>query len=143
MDELRRRRRRPTRSDGFTLIEVMIALTILATGLLTVAAAQLYAMRGGSSGRHTSEAATIAHSQIETFARTAFDDLAATGGNWLPNSPLVENRIEASYSTQWRITDVDPNLKSVDVRVTWDEPQRPGRQVILSTQLHNDPLTGG
>lgn len=121
-----------------------MALTILATGLLTVAAAQLHAMRGGSSGRHTSDAATVAHSKIENFQRLAFDDseLAATAGAW-SNPPEVHDRIDSSYSMQWRITNVGPNLKAIDVRVTWDEPQRPGRRVILSTQLHDDPLTGG
>ena len=122
-----------------------MALTILATGLLTVAAAQLHAMRGGSSGRHLSDAATFAHSKIESFQRLSFDDaeLAATGGNWSPVAPDVETTIDASYSLQWRISNVGPNLKAVDVRVTWDEPRRPGRRVILSTQLHDDPLTGG
>jgi type IV pilus assembly protein PilV len=142
MDQLRRRRRTKARSAGFTLVEVMIALSVLAAGLLTVAAAQLYAMRGGSSGRHTSDAASVAHSQLENFQRAAFEDLTATGGSW-STPPEVVDRVETSYSMQWRITDVDPNLKSVDVRVTWDEPQRPGRRVILSTQVHNDPLTGG
>jgi type IV pilus assembly protein PilV len=154
MDRLSRGRRRTRRRAGFTLIEVMVALAILATGLLTVAAAQIYAMRGGSTGRHTSDAATIAHSQIENFQRRAFDDadLAATGGAWVPvggqqetvtvqTSPI--DQVEMTYTVQWRITDVEPNLKALDVRVTWDEPQRPGRELVLSTQLHNDPQTGG
>lgn len=153
MDRLTRRRRRAARRGGFTLIEVMIALSILAAGLLTVAAAQLYAMRGGSTGRHTSDAATVAHSQIENLQRMSFDDddLDATGGAWTNPPVLVPvtvqstpvDMVEMTYSLQWRITDVDPNLKAVDVRVTWDEPQRPGRTLILSTQLHDDPLTGG
>jgi len=132
----------------------MIALSILATGLLTVAAAQLFAMRGGSSGRHSSDAATFAHSQLENFQRTEFSDaaLAATAGAWAPAGGQVMPRvvqtaggdvIEMNYTLQWRIRDVDPNLKAVDVRVDWDEPQRPGRSLTLSTMVHNDPPTGG
>jgi prepilin-type N-terminal cleavage/methylation domain-containing protein len=139
---------------GFTLIEVMVALSILAAGLLTVAAAQLHAMRGGSSGRHSSAAAAVAHSQLENFQRMSFTggSLDDTAGAWQasPDNPyqnVIETAdgdvVEMTYTMQWRITDVDDELKTVDVQVNWNEPQRPGRSVTLSTRLHDDPPTGG
>lgn len=156
MDRLKRRdgRARAARSQGFTLVEVMIALSVLAAGLLTVAVAQLYAMRGGSSGRHTSDAATIAHSQLEDFQRMDFTDadFADTGGAWTAGVVPAKTGVietfagdvtEMTYTLEYRIDDLDPNLKAVDVRVLWDEPQRPGRSVTLSTVVHNDPQTGG
>jgi prepilin-type N-terminal cleavage/methylation domain-containing protein len=150
MDRVSRERARA----GFTLIEVMVAFAILAAGLLTVAAAQLHAMRGGSSGRHTSDAAAVAHSQLENFARMDFTDAALddSAGAWQPSpdnphTSAVQTAdgdvVEMTYTMWWRVADVDDTLKTVDVRVDWDEPQRPGRSVILSTRVHDDPQTGG
>jgi type IV pilus assembly protein PilV len=152
MDRLNRGRARRSHEGGFTLIEVMVALGILAAGLLTVAAAQLYAMQGGSTGRHSTEAAAFAHTQLENLQRIAFDDaaLADTAGAW--SAARVETNtvqttpidvVEMTYTIQYRVANIDPNLKAVDVRVTWDEPQRPGRSLTLSSQLHDDPPTGG
>ncbi len=152
MDRLNDARRRRS-ARGFTLLEVMIALGILAVGLLSVAAAQLYAMRGGSSGRHSSDAAVIAHSQLENFQRIAFaaPELAATAGAFVP-APSAEttvvqtpdgDAIEMTYTLSWRIGDLDAARKSIDVQVTWDEPNRPGRQLVLSTVRHDDRPTVG
>jgi hypothetical protein len=148
MDGLRRTRG-ARRAGGLTLIEVLIALGILAGGLLTAAAAQLYAMKGGSSGRHGSDAAAIAQAQLENFQRIAFPNLAPTGGWDPPGGAQVDtvvqadpvNQVEMSYAVQWRIADLAPCLKAIDVRVTWNEPQRPNRSVVASTIRHDDPPT--
>ncbi|MCX5739607.1 MAG: prepilin-type N-terminal cleavage/methylation domain-containing protein [Proteobacteria bacterium] len=138
------------RSEGFTLIEVVVAMGILATGLLAVSAAQLYAMRGGRSGRHTTDAAEVARSQIETFQRMDWADagLAQTGG-WsavvAPSNAAYGSVqtpgvavVEQSYLVSWRIVNVGTYLKTIDVRVTWSEPNRPNRSYTVTTMRHND-----
>ena len=155
MDQLIARARPRRVRGGFTLLEVVVAMGILATGLLAVTAAQLYAMRGGSTGRHTTDAAAIAHSQIEQFERMSFGDAALVGGaGWVAGTLVaggqVQNTVQANpaaqveqtYTIQYRVTDVTPGqLKAIDVRVTWNEPNRPNRTLIVSTVLHNDPRT--
>ncbi len=142
------------RRGGFSLVEVMVAFSILAIGLLSVAAGQIYAMRGGSQGRHSSDAATVAQSQVENFLRLDFSDatLADTGGAFVPAGgqpvqTIVQTQagdaVEMSYLLSWRVVDLDANRKSIDVRVTWDEPSRPGRQLVISTVRHDDRLTEG
>jgi type II secretory pathway pseudopilin PulG len=152
MERLIRRMRSARRAGGFTLLEVVVAMGMLATGLLAASAAQLYAMRGGKTGRHTSDAAEIAQTRIEQLQRMEFDDLLSTGGAWEPaagdpadiqiqtaGAPLVEQ----AYTVQTRITNtVAPSggvfLKTIDVRVRWDEPNRPGRSYTITTMRHND-----
>ena len=59
---------------GFTLIEVMIAITILAIGILGVAIMQISAVRGNALANGTTEAVTIAQDRMERFITAAFDD---------------------------------------------------------------------
>lgn len=149
MDQLRPvvRRRRRAGSEGFTLLEVMIALSILGVGLLAMLAMQLHAMQAGRAGKHTSQAATYAKEQIELLNRLSWTDpsLADTGG-W--TVPVVEQAqvteggvayVEQAYNVSWRITDVTVDLKAIDVQVQWNEPDRPNRQYAISTVRHNDP----
>ena len=138
---------RSTREAGFTILEIMIAMSILAFGLLSVALMQLQAVNGSRSGRHTTQASVIARDQMETFQRLAWGaaQLAPTAG-W--SAPVtVDNQPdgggggpEQSYSVAWRVTDVDPAwIKNVDVRVTWNEPSFPNRTLTISSTRYNDP----
>lgn len=138
MDELRTGRRR----DGFSLIEVMLALTILGIGMLSLGAMQLLALEYGNRGRHGTHASIIAETEIERLQRLDWDaaDLNPTG-NW--TAVVARNHsidvgaggsVEQAYSLSWRVTDlVAGSTKSIDVRVQWDEPNRPTRTYALST----------
>lgn len=135
--------------DGFTLLEVLIALTILGFGLLGLAAMQVHAMREGSTGRHNSDAARIARDQMEQIQSMPFATVAAAAGlgwsapPWInvagfgPGQIPVQIRtapgaapgagVEQVYNVAWNVTTVggNPNLLNVDVEVTWTEPNRP------------------
>jgi prepilin-type N-terminal cleavage/methylation domain-containing protein len=130
-------------SQGFTLIEVMIALGIFAFGMVTLSAMQLHAMHGRSSGRHMTQAATIAKTQMERFQQEAWASVAPTGG-WAP--PVTVNntvqsspdRVEQAYTVDWRITDLVAGwTRTIDVRVQWNEPKRSGRSLVLSSVRFN------
>ncbi len=135
--------RRNRSSSGFTLIEIMMALSLLGIGLLSLAAMQLTAMQYGARGRHLTKAAAIAEVQMETLMRQRWTDLAPTGG-W--TGPVTVNEVvqgpanstEQAYSVSWQIANVDVGrTRSIDVRVQWDERNRAGRQYGVSSMRFN------
>lgn len=131
------------RRAGFSLIEVMIAVTILGIGLLAVTGAQIHALRGGNYGKHSSQAGLIANSQMDILKRTHWDNLAPTAWTALQNVNVQVDsptgiQVEQVYTMQWRIIDVVPNqTRSIDVRVRWNEPERPNRELIYSSLRFN------
>jgi prepilin-type N-terminal cleavage/methylation domain-containing protein len=141
-----RRAPRRSRRGGFTLVEVLVAFTILGVGLLALAAMQLHALRFGRSGRHTSDAAVVARNEMERLQGLpwAHADLNPTGA-WvvLPDVDLdVDSAAgtvtEQSYALRRRVTNLIPNrTRSVDVRVQWSEPERPNRSFTLTSVLVN------
>lgn len=141
--------RPPHAREGFTLLELMIALSLVAVGALTMALAQLQALADGNRARHRSHAATIARDQMELLQGMAFSDpaVAAMGSSdfatppWLDNTadpslsageiPLRVNRPggrvdETVYTIYYRIAADDaappnPALRIVDLEVIWNE----------------------
>lgn len=129
---------------GFTLIEVMIAISILSFGLLGLAAMQLYAMQGRSSGRHSTFAATLAQTHMDEMQRRNWTTVADTGGAWLTqaeNNLVTDDtgdRVEQAYTLNWRITDdVVGVTRLLDVRVTWTEEGGADRAYSLSGIRYN------
>ena len=142
-----RRTRPDSHRGGFSLVEVMIAVTILGVGLLAVTGAQIHALRGGKYGKHSAQASVIANSQMDILRRTTWDALVP--GPWTPLQNVdiqVDSpngvQIEQTYDLQWRITDVVPGqTRSLDVRVRWDEPERPNRRLTYSSLRFNREQT--
>jgi len=159
------RERRPDRSrsrrldgatrSGFSLLEVVIAMGILAFGLLTLALMQVHALTQGAAGRHTGDAASVARTYVEQVQRIPWTVLTtASGGGWQNPSwaaapatwnttvaqPAGGTANEHAYDVQWRVTPVAGTtcLLDVEVRVSWDEQKRnTPKQAVLATRRYN------
>lgn len=142
MDAMRPTARRAARrrsTSGFSLIEVMVSLGLLAFGLLGVAAMQLAVLEGGTKGRRLSEATSTGRNQLELMQRIPWADAALTDTSnlWTANVP-VAGTDGSTFQVASRIDDISADLKAIDVRVSWTEPGR-NRSLILSSGRLQEP----
>ncbi|MCP5042603.1 MAG: prepilin-type N-terminal cleavage/methylation domain-containing protein [bacterium] len=150
-------RKNPTHRHrgGFSLIEVMIALAILAFGILAMTVMQLEALRQGGAGRHTTDAAAVGRTYLEQTQRLPFatlDGLKDTG--WLApawagarssfdaalTNPSGAASIEHTYTVQWRVTTVAATtcMLDVEMQVTWLEANFTGNKaLVLATRRYD------
>jgi len=64
---------------GFTLLEIIIAISILTIGLLAVATMQITAIRGNNFAYIRTEGSTLAQDKMEELIALPFDDLDGSG----------------------------------------------------------------
>ena len=70
-------RNKMTKQKGFTLIEVMIALLVLLTGMLGVMSMQYYAVSGNASSREMRVATSLSQQMVENFKVTPYDSIVS------------------------------------------------------------------
>ena len=134
---------RPRSESGFSLVEVMIAFTILGVGLLAVAGAQVKSIQGSQNGRHLTQGAIVAQTQIEQLARSSWTAIAPVG--WSVPVPITTQvndgnggATEQTYNMTWQTLDLLANeTRTIDVRVTWTEPDGRNRSLANSTIRFN------
>jgi type IV pilus assembly protein PilV len=100
---------------GFTLIEVLIAITVLTIGLLAVSTMQVSSIRGNAFAARQTEGTTIALDRLEKIMSLSYDDADLAAGSHSDPSPL------SGYSVFWDVEDDSPlnNTKRVNVTVRW------------------------
>jgi uncharacterized protein (TIGR02598 family) len=118
--------RRSRSDEGFSLIEIMVAMTFLAIGLLAIAQLIPTGLKGITEARVRTNA--VQNSQ------RILDDLRATDYDSLDAGTFSET--DGRYATTWTITDNSPvaGSRRVDVVSTWGPDTNP-RTVTMSTYL--------
>ena len=112
------------KSDGFSLIEILISIVILSISLLALAGLMTITSRNTSFGGHITEAATFAQDQLEQLR------VASWGA---ANSPLRDgahnNTIRGSagtgipYNRNWNVvTNAGGNIiKTITITIDWTD----------------------
>ena len=128
-----------TRERGFTLLEVLIAISIFSIGVLAVAAMQGTATRGNRLGNELTRATVLAQQQIEVLksADTSHPATLATGlptGNYNdPNNPIDETGQNGGiFARSWVIAANTTFSRLVTVTVSWTIGTKT-YNVVLST----------
>jgi len=110
--------------SGFTLLEVLIAISILTVGLLGVAQMQIMGIRGNYFSGNTTAALSLAEEKMEDLLGKSYTDAElASGNNPDANNPIDETgQAGGIYSRMWTVTDNTPiiDTKEVTVSVSWD-----------------------
>jgi prepilin-type N-terminal cleavage/methylation domain-containing protein len=107
---------------GFSLLEAMIGLLILAAGLLAVAGLAPMVIKTNAYGNHLTEASTFAQAKMEEFRSTR-----PAPGN---GSDAVDSVTGVRFTRKWSVT---PNgeMKMITVTVEWVDVTR--HSIELST----------
>ncbi|MCD4718376.1 MAG: prepilin-type N-terminal cleavage/methylation domain-containing protein [Desulfobacula sp.] len=110
--------------NGFSLVEVLIAIAVLSIGLLSIAAMQASAIRGNAKSYNLTQRTTTASNHIEYFLNLPFNDPNLTAGNHDPENDGIDNDGDGNtdeadddgefdYSVTWNVTDDTSNKKTI------------------------------
>ena len=101
---------------GFSLIEVIVSITIFTAGLLAVATMQLTSMSGNLSARTAVESVAIGQDIAETFQGLNFDHPDLIVGDHGPVS-------QGFYSYSWNVAEdsIMPGTKTIALTVQYNQ----------------------
>jgi len=92
--------RKLNNAEGFTMIEVLIAMSILAVGLLAIATMQVSAIRVNTIARSITDRATIAQDKMEQLIAMGY-----TNTNLDLGGPYPEQTPPAGFTVTWTVAD--------------------------------------
>jgi type IV pilus assembly protein PilV len=103
--------------DGFSLIEVLIALIFLAIGLLAIASLQITSVRGNFFSNNLMQATYVAQDQLEYLKNLPFDDPLLSLGD---HQDVTKNMSGIDFNRAYRVG-LNGNVKSVKYTVSWND----------------------
>ena len=106
---------RMAKQEGFSLIEIMVAMTFLGIGLLAIAQLIPMGMVGITDARIRTNAVQTGQQVLDQLRATDFDEPALTAGTYTQS--------DGRYNLVWTITDnvPVPGMKRVDLNATWGD----------------------
>jgi type IV pilus assembly protein PilV len=103
-------------AEGFTLIEVMIALVVMSIGLTALAAVQISAIRGNAFSKRMTTAVSIADEKMEQIKSRPYVDIASESSIQITQSNM-------NFASQVTVANDSPlpNAKTINVTVSWED----------------------
>jgi Tfp pilus assembly protein PilV len=136
------------RQAGFTLIEALIALLVMAFGMLSLSGMQLSLSRGSDIAKQRTEAMRLAQRKIDEYR--SFTSIAAAGGHTIVWDTLATGVTEnvttnATYAVTTNlggaITDA---MRPISVAVTWTDRGNQAQSITISSVISkSDPVDIG
>ena len=105
-----------SKRNGFSLIEVLIALVLLTVGLLALGGMQIVSIKGNSFSQQMTQATVLTQSKLEELKKLPFADSSLSSG--LHDEGILGG---SGFSRSYDVESVSATLKAVTVTVQWRE----------------------
>lgn len=134
------------RQRGFSMLEALVAMLVMAFGLLAVAAFQITLSRNSDVAKQRTEATRLAQEKLE--ALRTYGTVAAYGSQIIGSTSATQETVttNATYTRTWgaaAVNSVDTG-RAVQVSVAWTDRAGDNHRVqLLSTVAETDPLDVG
>ena len=136
MKTLKRKPFLPGANQGFSLIEVLIAMAIFSIGILVVGTLILSTVRNNTNGNILTEATMLAQAKIEEKKRSADAGNLTTGHEGPLTNLDMHGNPGGIYTYECEISDKSilggSNALEIQVTVSWTRKGK-SRSVILTT----------
>ena len=115
------------RIQGFTLVELMVALFILSIGLLAMAKMQMSAIQGNTFGGRGTTAVALGQDQMESLINQSLDPWPTVAMTGVETDPTLLGQQYTGHTVNWSITpdDLIPDTATLSVVVEWPGGKSP------------------
>lgn len=108
------------KENGFSLIEMLIAMSVLALGMLAAASMQYSAVRNNTTGNTATQANSLAKAQLEMLKNQDIHSTALAVGDYFDPSPIDANGNPGGiYNRSWKIDPLGTSARRIRVTVEW------------------------
>lgn len=124
-------RKKIAETKGFSLIELLIAMSVLAVGMLAAASMQYSAVRNNTQGNVSTQASMLAKAQLEMLKNQDIDSAVLAPGDYNDPASIDENGNPGGiYNRSWRIDPLGTAARRIRVTVQWTKFGEP-RSVVM------------
>jgi len=107
-------------NKGFSVLELLIGITIFAVGILATTTMQWWTVRNNTTGNVFTQANMLAHTQMETLKNRDFSTLGLVTDSPDLNNPVDENgNAGGIYNRSWTIAANTAFSRQITVTVQW------------------------
>lgn len=109
------------RSEGFALLELMIALLILSIGLIAFMGMQITTIKTNSVARRITQRTMLGTDRLEKLMGLSYDDDLLQ-----PNT--TNTVVDGRYTIHWEVSAAGvpiKNVKTINVTTSWEEDGKP------------------
>jgi type IV pilus assembly protein PilV len=119
-------------NHGFTLLELLVVVSVFSIGLLALASLQLTTIRAEAPASDKSEGSILAETYMGKLLVLPYSDSALSAGTHrLPKTP-------DGYAVMWQVSEHHPvkNTKTIDLKVTWTEGGKKKAVAMRRVMVH-------
>jgi type IV pilus assembly protein PilV len=126
------------KNSGFSLIELLIAMSVMALGMLAAASMQYSAVRNNSTGNTSTQATMLAKATLEMLKNQEIDSTALAVGDYVDATRVDANGNPGGiYNRNWRIDPLGTTSRRISVTVEWTKFGSTRRVIVRTNTMGN------